>query len=241
MNLKDKVIVITGASYGLGKEIVLKLAEDKPKIVLLARNEERLQKVSEVLNKDQVENVYYSCDVGDESKVKDAINKAVEKFGKIDILINNAGQWFEGNLETHEEKVIKELFTVNAIGPILMSKAVLPFMKQQNSGTILNIISIAGVETPGDHGIYSVYTATKFAETGFTLSLREELKSTGIKVLSFCPSGMNTEIFDRAGFHYDDINEWTVDKKEIAEIIKFILSRPEDIAIDQLIIHKFIK
>lgn len=241
MDLKDKVVVITGASYGLGREIAVKMADGGAQLALIARGEPRLKELQNELLKKNTKSEYFLCDVSDPYKVKFTAEQIIKSFGNVDILINNAGQWFEGILENHEDKTIEDLFKINSIGPVLVTKAFLPSLKRSKSGIILNIVSIAGVETPGEHGIYSVYTATKSAVHGFTTSLREELKGEGIKVLGIYPPGMNTEIFDRSGFHYNDIDDWSVDKKEIADIVKFMLTRPDDLAIDQLVIHKFSK
>lgn len=242
MAVKGKVVLITGASSGLGKEVATLLAKEGSKLALIARNEDVLNRIKKDLVEftDDVE--IYPCDITRETEIDGALEEIIKHFGKIDILINNAGQWFEGGLEDHSDKIIKDLFMVNSIGPILMTKKVLPYMKKAKTGTIFNVVSIAGVSAPGkENGEYTVYTATKFAEHGFTLSLREELKGSGIKVLGFYPAGMNTEIFKRAGFNYSDNEDWMMDKKDVAKIMFNILSQPDDIAIDHVEIHKFNK
>lgn len=233
MDISNKVVVITGASKGLGRELAIQLARENVKLALIARSEKELKELK-TENSD-----YFVCDVTNESQVLDTFKKIHDKFGQIDILVNNAGVWHEGKLEDHSEKVSKKLFDVIVLGTISCTKAALPFMKAQKSGQILNVISVGGLETPGSYGQYSVYTAAKFAVTGFTKSMVEELKGSGIKVLGFYPAGMNTELFRSAGFEYSDNEDWMMDKKDIAEIIVFILKRPADVLMDQVVIHKF--
>ncbi len=241
MDLKDKVVVITGASKGLGKEVALLLATEKCQLALIARSEKELQELSKVI-KDMGSNCeYFICDISNSDIVFETIDKIIKKFGKVDILVNNAGIWAEGKLEEHTPKRVKEVFDVVALGTIYITMAALPQMKKQKSGQILNINSIAGVSTPGDAGSYTPYTAAKHAITGFTKALEEELKGTGIKVAGFHPGGMNTEIFKSAGNNYSDHEDWMMNKKDVAKIVIFILKQPEDVLIDQIVIRKFKK
>jgi short-subunit dehydrogenase len=233
MDIKDKVVVITGASKGLGRELAVSLAKENVKLALIARSEDELKQLKSN-NTD-----YFLCDITQENQVHDTLQKIYEKFGRIDILINNAGVWHEGRLEDHSADVSKKLFDVIVLGTIFCTRAVLPYMKAQKSGQILNVISVGGLETPGSNGQYSVYTAAKFAVTGFTKSMIEELKGSGIKVMGFYPAGMNTGFFKSAGFNYSDNEDWMMDKKDIAEIVVFMLKRPIDVLMDQVVVHKF--
>lgn len=233
MDITNKVVVITGASKGLGRELAIQLARENVKLALIARSEKELKEL-------KTENTdYYLCDVTDERQVLDTFKRIHDKYDHIDILVNNAGIWHEGKLEDHTSEVTQKLFDVIVLGTISCTKAVLPYMKAQKSGQILNVISVGGLETPGSYGPYSVYTAAKFAVTGFTKSMVEELKESGIKVMGFYPGGMNTELFRSAGLDYSDNEDWMMDKKDIAEIIMFILKRPADVLMDQVVIHKF--
>lgn len=240
MNLKNKVVVITGASKGLGKEVVLKLCEEKVKFALVARSEKELSKLKEIAKKKGCESEYFVCDIANDEEVFSTVKNIIKKFGRIDILINNAGIWFEGPLESHTPEKVREVFDVVTLGTIFFTLAVVPYMKKQKSGQIFNVVSITGIEAPRkENGQYSVYTSAKFAIRGFTEALEEELKGTGIKVMGFYPAGMNTEIFKTAGFKYKNNEDWMMEKKEVAEIIVFILNSPKGLIMDHVVVRKF--
>src|SRR3989344_2831091 len=237
MDFQNKVAVITGASRGLGKEIAILLAEQKAKLALVSRSENELNKVKEEIGPNAE---YFVCDISNSKAVEKTIVEIHQKFGKIDILINNAGIWFEGLAEKHPPEKVKELFDVITLGTIYVTTSVLPILKKQAEGQILNVVSGAGIETPGaEMGPYSPYTAAKYAVTGFTKSLEEELKGTKIKVMGIYPGGMNTPLFKKAGFDYTENENWMMDKKDVAKIILFMLSQPKDVIIDHLVVRKF--
>jgi short-subunit dehydrogenase len=238
MELTNKVVVITGASKGLGKEIAKLLVDEKCKLALVARSEKELGGLTENLKKSGVGCEYFICDVSDSTKVAETIQKIVEKFGRIDILVNNAGIYSEGPLESHTPERVKEIFDVVALGTIYTTLATVPQMKRQKFGQILNVISVAGVETPGEFGPYTPYTAAKYAITGFTKATAEELIGTGIKIMGFYPAGMNTDIYRAAGINYSDDEDWMMDKVDMAKIVVFMLKQPDDVLIDQLVVHK---
>ncbi len=241
MELKNKIVVITGASRGLGKEIALLLAKEHCKLALIARSEKELSGLVSEIKKSGESADYFVCDITDSAKVFETIKDITKKLGRIDILINNAGIWAEGNLEDHKPDQIKQVFDVVVLGTIYTTMAALPQMKKQKSGQIFNVNSIAGVGTPGSAGPYTPYTAAKHAVTGFTRALEEELLDTGIKVLNFCPGGMNTEIFRSAGNDYSDNEDWMMNKQDIAKIAVFMLKQPEDVLIESMVVRKFNK
>lgn len=237
--MDKKIIVITGAGKGLGREVALKLAGPESILILLSRTKTDLLEVKTAIEKNNGSADFFVCNVADGKDVSEVFSKIYAKHKKIDTLINNAGIWYEGFLEEHSDDVIKNVFDTVALGTIFCAKAVVKEMKKQKSGVIMNINSIAGISTPGEAGQYSVYTAAKHAVTGFTKSLSEELKGTGVKVLGFHPGGMNTEIFKIAGFDYKDNEPWMMNKTDIANIIAFILSQPNDVEVESIVIRKF--
>jgi len=236
MDLSHKVVVITGASDGLGKGIAERFAQEKVRLALLARSEDKLKLLKEELSSQGVETEYFVCDVTKVEDIQSAVQKVKEKFGTIDILINNAGVWTSGTLEQHSVEQIKNLFMTNTLGTIFMTKEVLPIMKEQKSGQILNVISIAGIEEVDAYGL--VYVATKHALQGFTDTLKQELQGTGIKVIGFYPGGMATNIFKAAGITQVDPNVM-MKVEDIAEILAFVLKQPHDVVIDHFEVRKF--
>jgi short-subunit dehydrogenase len=152
-------------------------------------------------------------------------------------LVNNAGVWFEGPTDEHPDEKIREVFEVNIMGMVYCTKAVLPVMKKRNEGQILNIMSSAALHPDGGWG---VYTASKYAGKGYTESLREELKGTGIKVMAFYPGGMDTNLFYDAGFHKKS-EPWMMKLDDVTEVLKFMLTRPGDVCVESLSLRKFSK
>lgn len=232
MDLKDQIVVVTGGSEGLGKAIAEKLVHENSKIILLARSEDKLKAAKEDLLSLGGECEYFVCDVSNYKQVEKTFKLITEKFGAIDVLINNAGIWFEGKLEEHAPEKVKELFMINSVGPINTTLAVLPKMKEKKSGQILNVSSVAGVVAePG----WPVYVGTKYALRGFIDSLEAELAGTGVRVMGFYPGGMNTDLFVKAGFSHKN-EPWMMDIVKVAEIVLFMLKQPKDITIDHVVV-----
>ena len=207
--LKEKRVVITGASEGLGKSLALRLAKEGAKIALLARDHKKLQAVACKVGDLGGESLIVPVDIRSKQAVSSAFQKIKENFGSIDTLVNNAGVWLEGKTEDASEEKIRAVFETNVLGHIYCIQMVLPTMKKRKSGHIFNVISNAGFEPSADWGIY---TASKYAMRGLTDSLRQELQGTGIKVTGFYPAGMNTKLFVNAGYNYKDNQPWMMDK-----------------------------
>jgi short-subunit dehydrogenase len=195
--LKDSVIIITGASEGIGKELAIEFAKQGSKIVLASRSIEKLEKVENELKEN-----YINCEVisvpTDVSKNEDCINlieTTLEKFNKIDILINNAGiATYEYFYNTDNEE-IKKIMDVNYWGIIYCTKAVLPYMMKNRKGKIVNISSFVGKRAiPG----MLAYSSSKFAIQAIGEGLRSELRKYGIGVTTVCPTATKTELINNA-------------------------------------------
>lgn len=205
----NKTILITGASSGIGKATANYFAEKGWNVVATMRNTadgEELTKLENVL--------VTKLDVTDETNIKEAIEKAVEKFGTIDILVNNAGYGAIGALESFPMENIRRQFDVNVFGLLATTRAVLPVMRKQKSGKIVNISSVVGrIAMP----ISSLYNATKWAVEGITEALQYELKPLGIDVKLVEPGAIET---DFAGRSMDIcIDEKLTDYKETESIL----------------------
>ena len=210
----EKIIVITGGGEGLGKTIAKRLIKNN-KVVIVGIKEEIMKPAAEELGCD-----YKICDITKVNEVKKTISEIEEEYGKIDVLINNAGIWIQGLLEDSDDQRAQEVFNVNCLGTIYMTKYALPKMKEVNSGTIINIISTAGVIAKTER---SVYNASKWAMTGFTKCMQEELKGTNLRVMGMYPSYMKTTLFENAGITRKDYDK-ALDPDELARTIEFILS-----------------
>lgn len=209
----DKVIVISGGSDGFGKEIVKRLASSN-KVVILSPNKDKLENTARELGCD-----FEVCDVTESGQVKQAVDNIINKHGRIDCLVNNAGVWIEGAIESNDEEKIKKVIDTNVLGVIYLTKFVIPHMKNEKIGLIVNVISQAGINAKAER---AVYTASKFAITGLTKSLQLELSKYGIAVTGIYPGKMNTQLFEKSG-NPKDMSD-SLDPKEAAKIIDFLLS-----------------
>lgn len=208
-----KVIVISGGSDGIGKAIAKKLSKDN-KVIILARNQERLNQAAEEIGCDK-----RVCDVSDWQQVEQTIESITEEYGHINALVNNAGAWIEGPLEQNNPEEIEQTIKINVLGVIFLSKAVVPIMQTQKSGWIINIDSQAGIYAKAEK---SVYHASKWAVTGFTKSLQQELRSLGIKVNALYPGKVDTDLFNKAG-NEKSMND-ALNPEDIAKTVEFMLS-----------------
>ena len=218
-----KNIIITGGSDGLGKTLAESLSKDN-NVIILATNEEKLKEVANQNNCN-----YKICDVRDYSTVESTINSIANELGKIDILINNAGLWIQEELDSNDSERIHSVVDVNLLGVINCSKAVIPFMKQNKDGLIININSQAGINHKAER---VVYNATKWGVTGFCKSLQDEVAKYGIRVTNVMPGMMKTDMFKKLNIEKNMANG--VDTKEVARLIRFIIDTPADVMIPEV-------
>ncbi|TAL58614.1 MAG: SDR family oxidoreductase [Bacteroidetes bacterium] len=190
---QEKIIWITGASSGLGEAIAVECAREKPKLVLSARRESELQRVKKECTKFiSEENILIlPLDVAELSNVNEEVQKVIKKFGRIDILINNAGVVQRSYVIDTPVELERKMMEVNYFGAVILSKAVLPFMRKQNSGNILAVSSVMG--KMGFSG-RSTYSAAKHALHGYFETLRIEEKRNGINVHIICPGYIKTNV-----------------------------------------------
>lgn len=188
--MKDKVVIITGASSGIGKALAFKFGELGSKVVLASRNTENLQTVNKELIGHGVETLVVQADVSIESDCKKIINNTVEKFGKIDILINNAGISMRAIFADLDLSVIRKLMDVNFWGTVFCTKYALPYLLE-SKGSVVGVISVAGhIGLPARSG----YSASKFAVRGFLDTLRCETQKTGLHVMVVAPGFTESNI-----------------------------------------------
>lgn len=219
MDFTDKVTVITGGSKGFGKVLANAFARRDAKVVISSDDEDALSKTARELNVD-----YYPCDVTSFDDVKALVDYVTKLFEVIDIWVNNAGiQIAPSRVEDVNVSKLHQLFDVNFFGYFYGCKAVLPIMREQNHGAIVNINSTAGLD--GKPGL-SAYVSSKFAIKGLTQSLREELKGTGIQVYGIHPGGMQTEIYKEQ--YPEDFAEYMSTDYAIEKLVdNFAKTQPE--------------
>ncbi|MGZ3726401.1 MAG: SDR family NAD(P)-dependent oxidoreductase [Pseudobdellovibrio sp.] len=185
--LNEKVILITGASSGIGEAAARAFSAEGAKVMLAARREDRLKKLAAELNCS-----YTVADVRTDAGA--LVKKTLATFGRIDVLVNNAGLGYYKNFSEQSWEQTEETIAVNLTGALSVVHHVLPVMLKQNSGTIVNVSSVLGKRPMAG---FASYCATKYALHGFSDSLRKELKNTGIRVCHFCPRATATEFFEK--------------------------------------------
>jgi short-subunit dehydrogenase len=192
--MKDKVVIVTGASSGIGLATAKLLASKGAKVVLAARSLDLLNQITESLNSMGYNVFAVETDVTKEEDCKNLISRTVEKYGKIDILINNAGISMRALFNDVDINVLKRLFEVNFWGAVTCTKFALPYLIEQR-GSIVGVSSVAGfIGLPGRTG----YSASKYALHGFLESLRVENLKNGLHVLIMCAGFTKSDIRKRA-------------------------------------------
>ncbi|WP_409474088.1 oxidoreductase [Streptomyces sp. HC307] len=181
---------ITGASRGFGLEIARQALERGDKVVATARNPKGVQ---DALSQYGDSLLAVALDVTDEAQAREAIEAAVEKFGTIDILVNNAGRGVLGAVEETTDAAFRSVYDTNVFGLANVTRAVLPVMRRQRSGRVLNLSSIGGFESVAGFG---VYCSTKFAVEGLSEAMRAELAPLGIQVTIVEPGYFRTDFLD---------------------------------------------
>lgn len=194
-DLKGKVAVITGASSGLGKDAAIGYAKAGANVCLLARRVEKLEEVSKEIKELGVEVIAVKCDVTNEEEVKLAIETVLNKFGKIDILLNNAGIAVRGGVETLTEEEWNTSMDTNVKGIYLVCKYVIPAMKSQNYGKVVNVSSINAIlADKADMFIRHSYNASKAAVIGLSKGMAASYAKFGITVNTVCPGLFESEM-----------------------------------------------
>jgi short-subunit dehydrogenase len=225
--LKGKVIFISGASSGIGAMTAIRLAERGAIPVLTGRNFEKLKEISSAI---KGKHSYYQMDVTDNEQVKQTVAAVIAKYGKIDVLLNNAGYGqFEYFMSMNVES-FEQMMDTNYMGIVRCTKAVIPHMVKQGSGHIVNIASLAGKIGTAKS---TSYTATKHAVLGFTNSLRMELREHGIQVSAVNPGPIDTPFFslaDPSGSYVKNVN-WFMMKPEyvVKRIVRLIERRKAEL------------
>ncbi len=189
-----KTILITGGSDGLGRALAEKCI-GKYNTVILSNDLEQTQRTAK-----EIGCGFVVADVCNYKEIEKAVLEVIQKHGGIDILVNNAGVWIEGALENTDPVWMEKVMGVNALGTILVTRAVLPYMKEKGAGRIVNVNSEDGRIVKKDH---AVYCASKWAVTGFTKALELDLAGSGISIDSYYPGPIKTNIFKKAGVERD--------------------------------------
>jgi 3-oxoacyl-[acyl-carrier protein] reductase len=221
--MKDKKILITGGSEGLGFAIAKKCAALGAEVIILSRDEEKLSAAAKEIGCD-----YVACDITDLQSCK----VVADKVGNIDMLINNAGVWSDDKSESKDLEKIRHTIATNLTGAIYLTELFLPKFKERGTGTIFFTNSSAGWKF-GNDPVARSYSASKWGLRGYAEALETHLKPTKIKVISLYPGGMNTNMFEKSGWEKSTAHDqpWQANVDKVADAAVFALNAPDDINI----------
>ncbi len=226
--MKRKVAIITGASSGIGRTVSFSLANVGYHVILIATSENKLNEVKKQIEKKGQFAEVYPLDVSNSDKVEVCISDVINKFGRIDVLFNNAGVATYGTMDISNSDLIR-MVDVNLLGAIYVAKAVAKQMKKQKTGYIFNLSSIGGTEKGASRALGG-YCATKFGLVGFSHSLHNELRQYGVKVTALCPGTVDTPMVDNLDFPKDSM----IKTEDIAKLVIDMLSYAPSFLIKQI-------
>jgi NAD(P)-dependent dehydrogenase (short-subunit alcohol dehydrogenase family) len=214
-------VVVTGASRGVGEVLVQRLAAQGKKVFAFARSEDKLRELEE---QSDGAIVALPLDVRSPSQIAAAYERIEREFGPIDVLVNNAGVFQTHDFWTQDLEVIDRIIDINLKGALYCTRLVLPYMVGRKRGRIINIASVSGT-----HGIPGqvAYGASKHGMIGMADVLAQELQPFGIKVTTICPGAIDTPLWNVENNPYPDDAERMIKSEEVAELVEFVLSRPD--------------
>jgi len=237
-NIEGKVVVITGASSGLGEATALHLSSQGANLVLGARRADRINALAHKLAGNSGKAIALETDVTDRAQVKRLVDAAVQTYGRIDVMINNAGLMPQSLLESLMVDDWDRMIDVNIKGVLYGIAAALPYMKERKSGHIINVSSVAGHKVgPGG----AVYAATKHAVLALSEGLRQEVKPYNIRTTVISPGAVATElpntvtdpaVAERIKKLYDEV---AIPADAFARAVAFAIGQPEDVDVNEIV------
>lgn len=237
-NIEGKVVVITGASSGLGEATARLLSTAGAIVVLGARRQDRIKSLAQVLTRAGGKALAVTTDVTDRKQVKSLVDAAVSAFGRVDVMINNAGLMPQAPLELLKVDEWDQMIDVNIKGVLYGIAAALPHMREQKSGHFINVSSVAGHRVgPG----FAVYAATKYAVRALSEGLRQEVKPYNIRTTVISPGAVTTELpnsvtdpaaAERIKKFYAQV---AVPADSFARAVAYAMSQPEDVDINEIL------
>ncbi|AKO51200.1 oxidoreductase [Marinobacter psychrophilus] len=236
--INGKIVIITGASSGLGESTARHLADLGAKLVLAARREDRLKSLAEELEAKGAEVLWQVTDVTDRKQVESLAAAAKNKFGRIDVLINNAGLMPLAPLDALKVDEWEQMIDVNIKGVLYGIAAVLPTMREQHSGHVINLSSVAGHKVfPGG----AVYCATKYAVRALSEGLRmeagDEIRSTNISPGAIATELTSTITDPDAAKAAEELYKVAINADSVARAIVFAIEQPHDVDINEIILR----
>lgn len=240
-NITNKVVVITGASSGLGETTARYLASQGAKVVLAARRADRLNQIVQEISQAGGQAFAVITDVSKKADVEALIEKTIAQFGRVDVLVNNAGLMAQAPLAKCKIDEWDRMIDINIKGVLYGIAAVLPYMQQAKSGHIINISSVVGLKVAA--GQSTVYSATKFAVKAISEGLRVEVTPYNIRVTTLYPGAIESELKfgssdpESSKLSYDFYQQNEISSDSIAHAIAYAISQPDDVGINDITIR----
>lgn len=227
--LAGKMVLITGAGRGIGRAIAESLAAEGAELILTARTELQLQETAEKLKPYGITTHVLPCDLSQESSISQLTEAVKMRFGRLDILINNAGITHSGLLKETDTAVYDRCMAVNARAPFILCRDLMGLLETAPQGYIINISSVVGVK---GYAHQTAYTASKHALRGMSIALAEELRATNIRVHVICPGGVETPMVTevRPDIPPDEL----IGPHEIAELVLYLVTHQGNAVMDEL-------
>lgn len=230
-----KLVVLTGASSGIGEELAKKMSAQGHPLLLLARRIEKLEALG------LPNTMCAKVDVTDKETFQKAIDLATDKYGPVDLLVNNAGVMLLGQVDNQNSTEWQSMFDVNVVGLLNGMQTVLSSMKASNTGTIINISSIAGRKTFGNH---AAYCGTKFAVHAISENVREEVADSNVRVMTIAPGAVETELLShttsediKSGYEsWKDDMGGALAPIDISNAILFAYNQPQNVCIREIVL-----
>jgi len=226
--LTDKIVLITGASRGLGVDMARAFAKQGARLALAARSGSELEKVRAELESQGAKAIAVPADVGDLASLRALVKETEASLGPIDVLVNNAGIEEVCDFESMDFEYMEQMLSVNVLGLLWLTRLVVPSMIARRSGHVCNIASLAGV-TPVPHN--AVYATTKHAVYGFSRTLRVELAEHGVEVSVVCPGFVEGGMFLRWGRTPPKVAGWVTSQQVADAVIKAVTQNKGEILV----------
>lgn len=228
--LANKTAIVTGASSGIGETIAKSLAEEGANVVLVARTEEKLQKIKDnINNKKNGQAMVVAIDVSNRLSVEAMVDNVVKTFGSVDVLVNNAGLMLDAILQNGKVDEWDQMIDVNIKGVLYGINSVLPQMLERATGHIVNISSVSGKEVTK---ISSVYSATKFAVRALSMGMEKELARTGVRVTNISPGMVDTDLTTTS-----QLDRQPLQRKDIANAVVYAVTQPDYVNVNEITVR----